>query len=130
MPAKIRGIEVSELSTEANEKIKKENEEKLSRFTKIAWAAMAAYLVFFALISFMLAPLKPVLIKCGFAFQLLAVVILLKGLFVLLDYVWQRQPVFKNTSLLNMLKIYALIDMLVSFLLLNDFSFAMLALAD
>lgn len=130
MPAKIRGIEVSELSSEANEKNKKENEEKLLRLTKIAWAAVAAYLIFFALISFMLAPLKPVLIKCGFAFQLLVAVILLKGLFVLLDYIWQRQSVFKNVALLNMLKIYALINMSVSFLLLNDFSVAMLALAN
>lgn len=55
---------------------------------------------------------------------------MLKGLFVLLDYIWQRQSVFKNVALLNMLKIYALINMSVSFLLLNDFSVAMLALAN
>lgn len=130
MPAKIRGIEVSELSTEANEKIKKENEEKLLRLTKIVWAAVIAYLVFFSLISFMLAPLKPLLVKCGYAVQLLMIVILLKELFVLIDYVRVKQSVLKNTAWFNMLKIYALINMLVSFLLLNDFSFAMLALAD
>ncbi len=122
MPVKIRGMELSELSQETNDRLKREQEQKQVRINKIAIVGIAAYLLFFAVLSFILRPLQSIITAGGYGAQILFMVLIIKGLFMAADYGKKHVTFLQNEDLLNMLKFYAIITMGASFFLLNDIS--------
>jgi len=127
-PIKIRGLEISELSDEKNKEIKKQKHLKFIKLNKIALMGIVFYFVFFAALTFILKPYQDVITSKGLFLQLLLIAVFVRLLYKLLKILPQKLPLLKNDILLNMLKIYALINILISFVILNDLSFSILSL--
>lgn len=129
MPVKIRGMELADLSQEKNEQLKKAKQLKFAKLNKLTVVGIAAYLGLFGSISYLLQPLKPYLSSGGYALQLLLAVLLIRGLYMLSNHLQQKLPLLHNHALLNMLKIYAIINISVALILLNDLTAAQFSLA-
>ena len=129
-PVKIRGIELSELSNEKNKEIKKQKQREFIKLNKIALMGIVFYFVFFATLSFILKPYQAVITSNGLFLQLLLIALFVRLLYKLLQFLPQKLPLLKNDILLNMLKIYALINILISFIILNGLSFSILSLTE
>ena len=120
VPEKIRGIEISRLSTEKvkEEKIKKHNHEL--KIQKIFISGLLVYLVFFAMLFKMLMPIKDVIKNISFGFQGLIIVLLLVGISKGFKFCAKKTDKLKNKVLSETLLVYAFIWMLITFVLLND----------
>ncbi len=129
MPVKIRGMEISELSTEKNEQLKQEKHLKFIKLNKLTLAGIIIYLFFFGSLSFILKPLQPILTSGGYALQLLLMALVIKALYVIGNRLQTRLPLLKYQPLLNMLEIYAVINIVVAFIILNNFGFAVFKIA-
>lgn len=120
MPAKIRGLEISELSAEENERQKRAKQLEFIKLNKIAIVGIIAYLVFWGTLSFMLEPVKTTLASRGYALQILGIVLIARFIWLVGEYLKNKLPLLQNVSLLNMLKIYALINLIIAFILINN----------
>lgn len=129
MPVKIRGLEISELSKEKNDQHKKEKHLKFIKLNKIAGVGIGVYLLFWGALSWLLEPFKLIITSLGYAVQILAAVVLVFGIYKGGDYLQKKLPLLQNQALLNMLKIYALVNILVAFVILNDISSSLFKLA-
>jgi len=127
MPVKIRGMSLSELSNEKNEQIKKEKQLAFIRLNKLTAAGIAAYLVFWGCLSFILEPFAASLTAYGFALQILVSALIIRGLYALAAYAAAKLPLLKNPAILNMLKIYAVINIIITLILLNNLSLSTFA---
>ena len=119
-PEKIRGIEVSRLSTE---KVREEKEQQHAndvKMQRIFYGAGIFYLLFFALFYKMLLPLKPLLQKAGLGLQFLFIIGVLTGISSLLKKSGNLFKPLKNKIISDMLLVYALIWMLITLVLVND----------
>ena len=123
MPVKIRGLEISELSTEKTERLKQEKRLKFIKLNKLTLAGIVLYLLFFGSLSFILKPAKEFLTSGGYALQLIMMALLVKVLYTAGNRLQATLPLLKNQSLLNMLKIYALINIIVAFIIINNLGF-------
>lgn len=119
-PEKIRGIEVSRLSTE------KVREEKLLqqaldiKTQRIFYAACGIYLIFFAFFYKLLMPLKPVLEQLGLGLQMLIMTGSLIGIHQGFKSLSRRFKPLKNKVLSDMLLVYAFIWVIITLVLTND----------
>lgn len=122
MPDKIRGMEIGELSSESNERLKKEKHLEFVKLNKMTLVGILAYLLFFSLISLILSPLSNTLRTLGYFGQLLIIALVARGIYLLGDYLSPKLPLLRNNDLVNMLKVYALINLLIAYFILNDFN--------
>ncbi len=120
MPVKIRGLEISELSTEKNEQLKLERRLKFVKLNKVTLAGIVFYLFFFGSLSFILKPFHKLLSSGGYAIQLIVCALVIKALYTAGTYLQNKLPLLQNQALFNMLKIYALINIIVAFIILNN----------
>ena len=127
-PLTIRGLEISELSDEKNKEIKIQKHKEFIKINKLTLIGIVLYLVFFALLSVILKPYSAVLTSYGYFPQLLFVAVFMRVIYKLADVLPQKLPLLKNDILLSMLKIYALINVLVTFIILNGLSFSVFSL--
>ena len=127
-PLTIRGLEISELSDEKNKEIKIQKHKEFIKINKLTLIGIVLYLVFFALLSVILKPYAVVLTGYGYFPQLLFVAVFMRMIYKLADVLPQKLPLLKNDILISMLKIYALINVLVTFIILNGLSFSVFAL--
>lgn len=118
-PDKIRGMEISDLSPEHNERLRKEKQLEFIKLNKITLAGIILYLIFFTTLSITLAPLADSLHKLGYFGQLLLICLSIRGLYAASDKLSARLPLLKNPNLTNMLKIYAIINIGIAFWILN-----------
>lgn len=119
-PEKIRGIEVTRLSTE---KVREEKLQKQAldiKTQRLFYAGCGAYLIFFALFYKMLLPLKPVLEKIGLGVQMLAMTGLLIGISRGFKILSKHFKPLKNKILSDMLLVYAFIWFVITLVLTND----------
>lgn len=121
MPDKIRGMEITELSIESNERLKKEKRLEFIKLNKLTLAGIIIYLLFFSLISIILSPLQNLLQEAGYFAQLLAIAVLVRLIYKTSDLLATKLPLLRNENLVNMLKVYALINLFIAFLVLNGF---------
>lgn len=121
MPDKIRGMEITELSIESNERLKKEKRLEFIKLNKLTLAGIIIYLLFFSLISIILSPLQNLLQEAGYFAQLLAIAVLVRLIYKTGDLLATKLPLLRNENLVNMLKVYALINLFIAFLVLNGF---------
>lgn len=119
-PEKIRGIEISRLSTE---KVREEKELKQAydlKMQRIFYGLCAGYLLFFAFLYKMLLPLQAFLKQAGLGLQLLAMTGILIGINRLFKAYAPQFHLLKNKVLSDMLQVYAFIWMLIAIVLAND----------
>ena len=125
-PPKIRGLSVSDLSTETNERLKKEHRQKVIRTNKFALGVLIFAMLFFALLTFILKPIKHIITAAGLSVQLLIMCLIVYGIFIITDYGKQKIPLLQLNGLTDMLKIYVIITLLTTFIVINDISFSFL----
>lgn len=119
-PEKIRGIEISRLSTE---KVREEKEQKQAydiKMQRIFYCICVIYLLFFAFLYKLLEPLQSFLQRIGLGIQILTILIILIGLNRLLKKYASIFSALKNRILSDMLQVYAFIWILISVVLTND----------
>lgn len=119
-PQTIRGIKIEELTTEKTAALKKEQKRTQSRLKKLAWFFILLYILVWTAAPVFLNHIKTYLTSNGIFAQILVWGLLLKGLFVLLDKISPKMPLLNNTLFSNMLKIYALLISVLSFIIIND----------
>lgn len=123
-PQKIRGFEVSTLTTEKTEALKKEKKREFVRLNKMAMLFIVCHLVLWAGLPIWLYQFKDMLTSRGYFVQMLAIILVLKGVFFLLDHAQKKLPLLQNQVLINMLKIYTLFNSVVGFLIFNQIGWA------
>lgn len=127
MPDKIRGMEVTELSPESNERMRRQKQLEFIRLNKITLFGIIVYFLLFGMLSFILKPLQPLLQSMGYFGQLLCIVLIIRGLYLSGDKLSTKLPLLKYPFLLNMLKIYAVLTLLIAYLILNNIDAAFFA---
>ena len=122
MPAKIRGLEISELSDEKNKELKKQKRLAFIKINKLTSLGLIIYFAFFSSLYFILKPLKDLITSGGYFVQLFMITVIMCLIYRLGNFLSKKLPLLKNDFFLNMMKVYALIILLLSFWLLNDMS--------
>ena len=128
-PEKIRGIEVSELSTEKNEQNKKEKLARNNKMQQLGWGIMALYMLFFAFLFKMLQPFADALKEIGLGVQAIITTLALLGIHQLFHKFEQDVPLLQNKTIIDMLQVYALICMIIALVSVNDIPKNLLDLA-
>ena len=128
MPAKIRGLDISELSSEKNNMLKIKKQKEFIKLNKIALAFIFFYFLLFGMLSYFLTPFKETITSYGYFAQLLVVAFLTKATFFIVDKTAPKLPLLKNQIWINMLKFYGIITILVAFIIINDLTVNFLAL--
>lgn len=129
MPVKIRGMELSELSSEKNNLIKIQKQKEFIKLNKIALLFMVLYFTFFGSLSSILKPFNDIITSHGYFLQILFVALLIKSTYMITDMLSHKLPLFKNQIIINALRFYAIITTLVTFFIVNDVSIDFLSLA-
>lgn len=128
-PAKIRGLEISELSSEKNAEIKKEKHKEFIRLNKISLAGIVLYIVFWTFLVYFLLPYKSTIETIGLMPQILCITLILRGLFLSGNFAQKHLPLLKNDAVVCMLEVYAAINLFIAFALINDMHLSFFALA-
>ena len=119
-PKKIRGIEISRLSTQKVQEEKATLAAKDLKLQRIFYGLCACYLIFFAFLFKLLTPLHTFLPKIGLGLQLLLMIAVLVGLSKLIKQQSTRFKQLKNKIISDTLLVYALIWMLITIVIIND----------
>ena len=124
-PQKIRGLEISELLNEKNTERKIQKHKQFVLLNKVALLFLVVYFVFWSCFLLMLYPLKEYITSKGYFLQILIGLFVLRFLFVGLNRLYEKLPLLKNMVLINMLKIYALMNTILAFFVLNGLDFSL-----
>ncbi|MCQ2740839.1 MAG: hypothetical protein MJ210_01820, partial [Alphaproteobacteria bacterium] len=118
--AKIRGFEVSNLSTEKvrEEKVLKQAEQK--KMLQLFYGGCGVFFVIFPVLYKILGVFKDEIVKVGLGIQFLVMLFILYGLNSLIKKEALKFEHLKNKVLSNMLQIYALIWLLIIIIYIND----------
>lgn len=127
-PQKIRGMELSELTSEKNLASKLQKRREFVRLNKLALFVVVLWLFFFGALCLLLYPYRDVLSSKGCFLQIFVCAIFLKLLYVGLDGGKKILPLLQYDLLVNMLKIYALINIIVCFFVINGFDLSLFRL--
>lgn len=119
-PQKIRGMELDELTAEKAAAMKRRKRREFVRLNKLALFFILAYLVLLGGMPIYLYRFKEIITSRGYFLQILVICLLLKLLFEGLDKIQKYLPLMKNQLLINMLKIYSLINIVIGFLMMNN----------
>lgn len=119
-PAKVRGMPITEINNEKNQELRRQKQREFIKLHKIALAFVALYFVFWGCLSFMLLPFKNILTSGGWSVQILAMFLVAQGLQGVLSFAQKKLPLLQNQALMNMLLIYAYVNLGLSFVLLNQ----------
>ena len=120
-PQKIRGMNVADLTLEKNQAVKQQQQRELVRLNKLSLVLIFAHLLLWPVLPFVLCRYGAVLTSRGYFIQMFVWLLIIKGVFKLFDILPQHLPLFKHDILRQMLKIYALINALLCFWLMNNF---------
>ena len=129
-PEKIRGFEISQLSSEKieEEKIKKHNQNV--KMQRVFALGVFIYLSFFALLFNILLPVKDFIKNISLGFQGVLVVFILIGVSKFLKICANKFEYLKNRIMRETLLVYAVIWMIIIVVLLNEFPKELFLLAD
>lgn len=117
----VRGIDTKELTKEnvRKQKIERQHINKIVRCSFYAFSVI--YLILFASLGYLAAPLKNILLAWGIFAQFLITTILIIGLNKILALLQKRFSGILNPIVLSMLRIYAYICILIALLVINGF---------
>ncbi len=125
-PQKIRGLAISDLTTEKNQALKKEKRRAFVRLNKLAVFLTVAHLMFWTSFPFICFHFRDLFTCFGCFLQILVFGIILKTVFVALNKAQKYFPLFQNLILCNMLKIYTVFNVVLAFVLINGIRFLFL----
>ncbi|MDD4556127.1 MAG: hypothetical protein PHE89_02200 [Alphaproteobacteria bacterium] len=120
-PMTLRGVEVSELSTENVQKNKIEKIIKDNKIQNITIVAIMAYMSFFTFLYKILDFFPEKIKATGFAFQFLMITFIMTFIHKIIKKFEPYSRTLQNKGLTQMLQIYALICMIIAFIWVNDF---------
>ncbi len=120
MPTKIRGLEISELSDEKNKELRKQKHQQFIKLNKLTLLGIIIYFIFFSSLYFLLKPYKEFITSGGYFIQLLIIAFIIRAIYKISEFLPKKLPLLNNDIIINMLKIYAIVNILVSFIILND----------
>lgn len=118
-PVKIRGMELSEISTEQYKKEKEEKRIESQKLKYFSLAGAALYFIFFGTLPLILHSAKDRLLTHGIGIQVMALLALMCVLNQALKYLEKKIPYLQNRAVLNMLLVYAVICLIIGFVSLN-----------
>lgn len=127
-PQKIRGFEVSSLTTEKTQALKKAKRREFIRLNKLAIVLVLTHFLIWSALPVWLYRFKHILTSGGYFLQLLVITLVLKATFIALDKAQKFLPLFTNQILVNMLKLYALVTSVVAFCLTNNITLSFFGL--
>lgn len=119
-PQKIRGMEISELTTEKTLEHKKEQQKKFIKLNKLALLFIAFQFIFFVSLPFILYPFRETLSQYGYFIQVFFFLLILRVFHLLLKKAENKLPLLKNIILINMLHFYAIINIIICFFVINQ----------
>ena len=129
-PQKVRGLELSELSSEEVAKQKAELAHENKRLQIWTIVSLGLYFLFFGGLYYLLQPFKSNITASGFGIQLLGILFVIYFLYMLLNKVSTYIPLLKNRGLFNMLLIYAIFCLMIVLISLNHLSFDLFSLTE
>ena len=119
-PEKIRGIEITQLSTEKVQEEKEKKHHQNIKMQRIFIAGLITYMMFFAFLIKMLLPIQDVIKDISLGFQGLIIIFVLIGLRKLLNKGAKKFEHLRNKVVCETLLVYAFIWMLITMILLNE----------
>ena len=129
-PQTIRGIDVKSLTVENLAQTKHREERRMHIVRFLTFAALGVYVLFFAFLYPLLLPFKDILSESGVFAQMIAIILGFSCIRSFLDFAEEKLPQNRKfQSVLNMLKIYGYICILIVFIALNAFSLNLFGLA-
>ena len=129
-PQKVRGMELSAISTEEVARHKEEQAEENKKVFYWTLVGIVIYFLFFAGLYYALAPFQAILTSRGFGVQAVILLAIMSALYGGLKYTAQHLPLLKHRSLLNMLFFYAIFCLLIIFVSLNHLSVDIFSLTE
>ena len=129
-PQKIRGMELSAISTEEVAKHKAAQAVENKKIFYWAIIGILIYFAFFACLYYILEPYRNILVSHGIGLQLIFILSFVYFIYKGLKYVSQKISLFSHRALLNMLLFYALFCLLIIFISLNHLSADIFSLAE
>jgi hypothetical protein len=129
-PQKLRGMELSELSSEevAKHKAELETENKKLKYWTIS--GIALFFVFFALLNHILLPIRDEIIQLGIGIQAIIILLLMGTIYKVCNHLRSKLPYFSNKFWQNLLPIYAIICLIINFIYLNNISLSLFYLTE
>lgn len=118
-PQKVRGMELSAISTEEVARHKAEQAEENKKLRQWTIVGIAAYFLFFGILHSLFLPYKEPIVALGIGLQVIFMLVFMAGIHKLLYYLAQKNPYLQNRALLNMLSVYAIICLIIIFISLN-----------
>ena len=118
-PQKIRGFELDALTTERTIALKKQKRREFVRLNKLALMFILGHFIFWGAMPVWLYRFRDVITSRGWFLQILLVLLLLKAMSFGVDFLQKHLPLLQNQVLINMIKIYAVANALICFILIN-----------
>ena len=119
-PQTLRGVEVSELSTENVQKNKIEQIIKDNKMQNFAIAGIAFFMILFTFLYKILDQAKADITNLGLGCQLLTTTLVMVFIHRLIKKFSDRANILQNKALTDMLQIYALVCMIIAMIWIND----------
>lgn len=119
-PQTLRGVEISELSTENVQKSKEERLSKDIKLQNFAIAGIVLYMLFFTFLYKIIDLLSLGSDKFGIGLQAAAITSIMIIINNLIEKLKQHIPLFESKSLTQMLQVYAFICMLIAIVSANN----------
>ncbi len=118
-PVKVRGMELSEISTEQYQKDKEEKRLEDQKLKYFSLTGAILYFIFFGTLPLLLRSAKDFLIEQGIGIQVIVILFLMCLINQSLKYLEKKIPYLQNRAVLNMLLVYAVICLIISFVSIN-----------
>lgn len=118
-PQKIRGLELSAISSEEVARQKAEQAHEDKKITYLTLIAIAFYVFFFGGLYYLLKPFQEQIVSYGIGLQATAFLIIIYGISKLLVHLKQTNPFLQNRALYNMLLVYSVFCLIITFISLN-----------
>lgn len=129
MPAQIRGVELSAIDIKKTEQKKADEKNKKEKMQKLCIFGFGVYFLFFSLLYPILRPLKEYITSQGIGIQLLVILFITSVIHRNLNRIMKKAEFDKFYGIAEMMEIFALFCMLITFVILNEFSFEILTLS-
>jgi hypothetical protein len=129
MPAQIRGVELSAIDIKKTEQKKADEKNKKEKMQKLCIFGFGVYFLFFSLLYPILRPLKEYITSQGIGIQLLFILFITVIIHRGLNRIMKKAEFDKFYGIAEMMEIFALFCMLITFVILNEFSFEILKLS-
>ena len=95
----------------------------------ISYAALTAYMLFFAFLYKILTPMAEQILSIGLGLQAIIVTLIMLGINYAINKYYDYLPILKNRAIMQMIQVYALICIIIALVSINDIPQNLLDLA-